>query len=512
MALLLTTPVLAAKVDRSRPNIYKGGTWNLSSSGVAHVTKDGISSLSVSSRGGSGVIFRSPKFAVSSGKQHTCVVDFKGDVWPSTSIRISVSLYNGNTHLGNVKEASTWMYRKGEEGKWQEAPIVFNTKNATHALMLMSRFEDSNQSKPTFLSKNIHCHEGNHWIGNPDPKIPFNGSFVKVTSTGEVTIDGKPTFLRCAFPDNNDPNRTTVLKRHADAGFNCNMWAANATQTGISVNAGLKYVFIALAPYYHYKTHPKEQKGWGYNNLELMEKNIKGVLAKYGKNVVGYYCDDEANSQYLLMEKIFKLIDQWDRDAEGKRQRPIYCLEGNPGTALQHLHHIDVVGTYVGGDTGGEGSGSDGHQILNWADGMNRPVVFAQFNKGSQIVPSKFYLAETHGASALGFWSFKRHETPWNGSGIYAWYPKLNNTINTILSQRLNPRYANIGEEPPVVEESPEDPPITECPEVDVCDEACQKDRELASLVRQLMEAREAVEEIKHTILQIETDINTIIK
>ncbi len=90
-------------------------------------------------------------------------MDFKGEVWPSTSIRFGISFYKGGNFLGNSKTASTWMYRKDEVGKWREAVNVFKSdKKADKALLLMSRFEDSNESVPTFLSSKVHCHEGNY--------------------------------------------------------------------------------------------------------------------------------------------------------------------------------------------------------------------------------------------------------------------------------------------------------------------------------------------------------------
>lgn len=278
----------AATVDRSKPNVYKGGSWSLGNTGVKEVTKDGRPALEVPTRE-VGVIFRSPAFAVKPNKLYTCVIDFRGDVWPSTSIRFSISFFKGSTHLGNSKTASGWMYKKDEVGKWREAPNVFKTPgNANKALVLMSRVEDSNMSNPTFLSKAVYCHEGNFWKGNPDPKRPFDGSFIKVSANGVFAIDGKPTFLRCAYPDNNNPRKDSRWPQLVKAGFNCNMWVASLKALQSSVKHGMKYNFLTISPAYHKKSRPPQQ-GWAYGNLGWVEKTVKSILnSPQSKNLVGY--------------------------------------------------------------------------------------------------------------------------------------------------------------------------------------------------------------------------------
>ncbi len=376
MLLSIFGVVSAAVLDRSKPDIHGDhplSKWKLRSVTIDHsIQKNGKPVLKVPMN----VVFNGPAFRIKGGKKYSCVIDYKGIVWPSTNIRFGITFLNRfGIKIKNSKTASTWMYRKDEVGKWREAVNVFTTPpGAKKAFLLLSRFEDSSPNTPTQLSSKIYCHEGNFWKGQPDPKRPFNGSLIQVTSDGLFIIDGKPQFLRCMYADNNDPNKIVHWKRMAHQGWNCNMWAPSLKNIKMGVETGLTYAFFSLSPYFHQKSKPR-QRGWAYGKLALLEKNLQEIMASpYAQYLVGYYMDDEAPAEYRMIEQVIKIVDRLDRDSTGQRQRPIYALEGNAGRALQHLHHIDILGTYVrGGDTGGESNDAFGHQTLNYADGMDLP-------------------------------------------------------------------------------------------------------------------------------------------
>lgn len=435
----LSATSYSATLDRSRPNVYgehPTSKWSLGSvtvdSRVQHLRAPAF-------RVRPKAIFHSPPFEVKPNTTYSCVVDFRGDTWPSTSLRFSLAFYRGGKHLSNANTASTWMYRHDQVGEWREAVNVFKTPPTTNRVrLLMSRFEDSNPDQPTLMSSAVYCHEGNYWDGGPDPKIAFDGSKVKVTHDGLLIIDGKPEFLRCMFLDSSGTEavKAALWPKFAANGWNCNMWAPNEKNLRIAAEAGIPYGFLAIAPYFHNKSSPP-QRGWAYGQLDKLESTLKQILrSPRADNLVGYYFDDESHGEYALKEKIVQLIDRLDRDANGKRQRPMYFLEGNSGAALQHMHHMDMVGTYAGGNTGGAGSGSHSHELLKIVDGMTKPVVFIQINRKAEASVERIKLATTVGATALGYWRT-------NGGDYFKfpWARNFPSTVATILANELQPRF-----------------------------------------------------------------------
>ncbi len=121
------------------------------------------------------------------------------------------------------------------------------------------------------------------------------------------------------------------------------------------------------------------------------------------------------------------MVRYLDRDANGNRQRPMYFLEGNPEAALQHMHHADMLGAYAGGNTGGAGSGSHSHQLLQMADGMTKPVVFIQINRNAEPSTERIKLGTDAGASSVGYWRT-------NGGDYFnfPWAGKFPSTVATI--------------------------------------------------------------------------------
>ncbi len=311
--ILLAGTTYSATLDRSKPNVH--GSHATKQWGLGPVTIAGNLQYNRAPafRIMPNATFHGPVFNVAPNQTYSCAIDFRGEKWPSTSLRFSIAFYNGGAHLGNSNTASTWMYRHDQVGEWREAVNVFKTPpKANRARLLMSRFEDSNPGQPTFMSSAVYCHEGNHWVGGPNPKMAFDGSKVKVTHDGLLIIDGQPEFLRCMFldPSGNEASKDALWPRFAANGWNCNMWAPNDKNLRIAAEAGIPYGFLYISPFFHNKNDPP-QRGWAYGQLEILETTLKQILASpRAANLVGYYFDDESYGEYELKEQIVQLIDR----------------------------------------------------------------------------------------------------------------------------------------------------------------------------------------------------------
>ncbi len=102
---------------------------------------------------------------------------------------------------------------------------------------------------------------------------------------------------------------------------------------------------------------------------------------------------------------------------------------------------VRYLGTYTqGGNTGGESSGGFAHQTLNYADGMDLPVVVGQINRGVKDFVPHVKTAMQHGVSVIGFWRDTKGDTT-RGEGPMSWWHTFPSIVRT-LQKELDPRFA----------------------------------------------------------------------
>lgn len=351
--------------------------------------------------------FFSPELQVKPSTYYTCSMLYKGDVWPSTAMRLGITYFSARHHkIKNIRTASDWNYAKGEEKKWHRAYSVFQTdSNTGFARLLMSKPHSMNDNSPVWIDE-VYCAEGILVKGDPTPKKAFIGEKVQVYPSGVIVHNGKRTFPRCMFSDHQfQGNRVERTALYVHGGWNCNMWVSSLRQADDSIKGGMDYFFISLAPYIDHRGWALKATNFNMDKtIENMLKTIRPIIQKYPNGVLGYYYDDEDNTSYARAEKVLATIAILDT-VNGKRQRPIYILKGNIGAIREDLHHADITGSYTqGGDTAGQGSGAAAHMILNHMPGQDLPVIFAQINQGVIDFGPHLESALTHGVTAIGFW------------------------------------------------------------------------------------------------------------
>ncbi len=423
--------VASAKFVLDKPNLFSDpdiktvNGWSLRSMAIHDQTvssKPASGSIRMDKPTGDG--FFSPRFTVKPNTHYTCSMLYKGDVWPSTAMRIGVTYFNAdNKKIKNIRTASDWNYEKGGEKKWHRAASIFKADRQTKFVrLLMSKPRSMGENSPVWIDE-VYCAEGILAQGKPTPKQAFIGEKVQVYPSGVIVHNGKRTFPRCMFADHQfQGNLVERMKLYVQGGWNCNMWVASLKQADASIKGGMDYFFLALAPYIGHR-------GWGLKatNFDIdktianMLRTIRPILQKYPDRVLGYYYDDEDNTAYGRADKVLAAIAKLDT-VNGKRQRPIYILKGNVGAIREDLHHADITGSYTrGGDTGGQGSGASSHLILSHMPGQYLPVmpgqylpvIFAQVNQGVVDFGPRLNSALTHGVTAVGFWRDQTRNNFW---------------------------------------------------------------------------------------------------
>jgi hypothetical protein len=113
------------------------------------------------------------------------------------------------------------------------------------------------------------------------------------------------------------------------------MWASSRNNVEKGVKAGLPYAFFQLAQYIH-------PGAWAQGKLDRLRKDLGEILdSPYADNLIGYYYDNESPEQIALASQVMSIVAEMDLKA-GKRQRPIYILQGNPGRQLAYTDYKDA--------------------------------------------------------------------------------------------------------------------------------------------------------------------------
>ena len=409
LTLQATAPA-AQNMPRAAPNLHpnpeitNADGWTLTGASYSSVSKGGGGSIQLK-RGNTAI---GPVIPITPGKTYTCGLYFLGQHAPTDFVRLSLKLYNARgDFIKHSNGASDWGYYR--PGVWQEAVIIHHAReNEWQMRILLSRDTAIDGSIPVHID-NVYCGEGMSFDQSPSPKKPFHGTLVQVDAAGNVSIrqrDGtfKREFLRCMFTLNRPD-----WDHYAKNAWNCNMWASSRNNAEKGVKAGLPYAFFQLAQYIH-------PGAWAQGKLDRLRKDLGEILdSPYADNLIGYYYDNESPEQFALASQVMSIVAEMDLKA-GKRQRPIYILQGNPGRQLAYTDYADITGAYhLGG-----GRTQTPLLVLQQMHGQSSPVVFGQIQeengKDSRKMKRQVLSVIEAGATAIGYW----HKRPIEQE---LWYP-----------------------------------------------------------------------------------------
>lgn len=350
---------------------------------------------------------------------------------PQARPQIIVGLYNSSDAFQRNVRIQSQAVNQSVSG-WQEFVVVFQPKTgevkAGFKIELAAQAADAT-TPTTFWVANAYLGQGISFEQGPGAKVPFDGSLVKVDALGNFDIyqngSWSAFFPLCVYA-NAARADWSVYKTF---GFNCNMWAWNASEVRKAKNAGL-YSGYQLARFI-------DPTNADYNQLTTLKNDIDtfragGINEDLRDSVLFYYWDNE-NAQldeWNVPAQLAATIDSSDRDASGNRQHPLYMLSDQVGATRKYnplgavsgtadtggtiLSLSDTVGPYVSQEShfnGDDYTQGSGLTILQNIEHQYEPVSIAIFNGNptdgnyaGQRFRAAIYTAIARGARGIGYW------------------------------------------------------------------------------------------------------------
>lgn len=365
--------------------------------------------------------------------------------------------------LGNKEYKNVW-WNVSKENQWEEVLLQYIPKASGNFSMGFLLFDNSfirpeletiNQLTPKAdkanIDKSVEVYVDNFSIvetdeilsSTPEPteKVAFEGPTVRIdrlgnwevkehNKKGKLSSKWKPIFPKLIWPGNfkeaNPIAGHYPAKKYADYGFNGYMTFTRADYAKYAIedsHGRIKY-FCKQVNYNRggMKDPVKAQK-----RRDIFKERFKGIidyLGHYYKTTENPYPGvmflggswDNENASHRsskfkkYMEKFLLKVD--DANHDGKRDHPMYMLNGNQGVARAHdnknLDIMDVTGTYINAGGVGEVDHSVPVETLglfNAIDKLKAPGSSIQLQTylHEKFIPALFF-GIIQGGRSVGVW------------------------------------------------------------------------------------------------------------
>ena len=359
----------------------------------------------------------SPLLEVDSGEVLTFTAKIRAEVWPTPFFLVELRGFDENR--GSRKTLSASRQAISTPGKWEEIALIARIPEEVKFLQVkvikcLSPYEGQ-PINGTYMGRMANegaDYHGEMWLDDvhlgtgvgfrepPATKTAFDGERVRVDALGnfEVKQNGvwTPFFPFCIYADNARP-----MEVYAKQGFNCPIRETGIARMKLAKAAGMMFGFDITG-------YVRPDRESVYDNIEHLKQMLEKIKqAGLIDHQLFYHWDNEnALDEWAVVERVTDTIRQWEIENYGRRQVPIFALNGMEGIARSYRSAIDATGDYVThGGGGAEGGGTtDGLTILDHIQGQTIPVSLAQVNRPGNNMRLVLYNSLIAGAKGMGFW------------------------------------------------------------------------------------------------------------
>lgn len=395
-------------------------------------------------------VFTSP-IIPTAGITYMCSVYMMSEEWPPAVIKVTVQTFRN----GAWSQRDGALHSVDDNNVWRECGFAYTATASDEQLRFFVVRRDSPAPFPS------NCYVDDFYLGigigfeqPKSAKVAFDhpGADTKVDALGNYYLwngtSYDPWFPRMIAAHQSGTGNRTDYTPLANQGFNCVSWVFSKNQAVKATNAGMKFM-MGLSPYLADGVFATGQ----FHSLANHVGDIKA--AGLWDSMVGWYWDFENSTdpdswQRNLDFQPFILAQ--DDDGTGKRAHPIWVLIGQYGThRMMKNGNADVAdtgGTYLGGDTGGQGvAGVLDWQVMTNLEKTTHPFSIAQINLGVGIdFRHRLYQALMLGAKGLSFWR-DWFDRPGKAKLVdQAWWPDLPflaTETDALLPLIQNPHWVN---------------------------------------------------------------------
>ncbi|MGY4884384.1 MAG: hypothetical protein ACP5NZ_02275, partial [Nanobdellota archaeon] len=451
----------------SNSNVPNGGAWMHFQRGVYDSTSsrlydstnsyqnDGTGSIKLFYSGNENAYDRvvsKQGIPVEAGKTYTFSVMTKSNSWPPPVFYLQVFAADSTGEwVSNDITATGGIASNSKQGIWEESSIFFIPKPGTNYVgigigMLYEQQVEGMDRAAWF--DDIYVGKGMGFKEKYEKKLAFNGSMTRVDDLGNIQIlkNGKwtPFFPLAIFAHGSRPDWSI----YSEQGFNMNIWAVDASQVQKAKLATSEFNPDGMLSGFSTSQYIQPY-GWAYNDTGHMLDFINDLKSQgLMDEIVFYFQDNERNHGAWYTPEIFaRIIEENDKDSQGRDMHPIYQLNGHPGVArkfnTENVRIADITGNYVGLGDLGTGRGTNGFILLDNYPGQRMPLSMAQMNTmGLEFRPS-LYAAIAHGAKGMGYY-WDNYPVPAERIENSLWWddlPNIRREIDALMPLIVQPHW-----------------------------------------------------------------------
>ena len=283
---------------------------------------------------------------VKAGQTYTFSIYMMAQTVPSLAYCIAQATDDSGRWLRNT---GSGFFAVSRADRWEELTYFYTAQpGETKVMLACGRHEppyNPNPSSPIWLDDG-YFGEGRSLEQPPSPKRPFDGIRVRVDELGNWGLKRRglyePVFPFCIYQQ-----LGKNLSLYSAQGFNCVMF----NQFGMSLVEQARKAVSRFNPYGMLTMIEIAQYvapgAWAYNDLSGLARNLATLLqSPFAANILAFYWDNEAWSEYAVPQAVTDLIRRSDRLVGTRRIRPILMLQGNPGMLRQYNDMVDVAMSY----------------------------------------------------------------------------------------------------------------------------------------------------------------------
>ena len=248
-----------------------------------------------------------------------------------------------------LRRVSSGHYGASRTGEWQEIAYFYTAQPGETLFMLVcGRYDDPynpNSDSPIWLD-DAYFGEGQSLEQPPSPKRAFEGSQVRVDALGNIDVNREGTW-EPFFPFGIYQAAGQSLAKYSEQGFNCimfNQFALRAVDRArAAVSSFNPYGMMSMIEIAQYMRPDTLY----YNDVAGIGRQVASLTASSSvDDVLAFYWDNEAWSEYEVPLAITEQIKRFDRDREGRRIHPVLMLQGDSGMFRQYNGMVDTGMTY----------------------------------------------------------------------------------------------------------------------------------------------------------------------
>jgi hypothetical protein len=332
------------------PQVIATGHWTGSNGATydmttVHTGPTGSPSWNLSTPGAT---VQSAFIPVTSGKTYTFAASLESGVAPAMA-DMYIGVYNASktfkyNYAGSYQATTA-------ANTWQPTDILYTAQPGDAYIRLKYMRLPAGRGPTGAGSLRVtalRLTQGVNLAPDPSPKQAFNGSMVRVDAQGNWSVlrnnTWQPFFVFGIY--NESPVNTP--QTYSDQGFNTlfsNAFSLDLLQQAKDAvsrfNPDGMMSMIDISAF----IDPRSSK---YDNLTLLRQDLTALEhSPLISQVLGFYWDNEQYDNYNVARAVTDLVRQYDVNAAGQRQHPIYMLEGQQGTDPLYDRLVDVVGDYV---------------------------------------------------------------------------------------------------------------------------------------------------------------------